>query len=386
MTRTAHRAGFLIALLFVAANLRPSITGVGPLLRSIQADLSLSAAMAGLLGSVPLLIFAGLAPLARLADRLGTERLLLGGLALLATGIVLRSSAGVGALFAGTALLATGIAIVNVLMPILVRQHYPDRVAAVTTAYATTMGCIAALASGVAVPLATVLPGGWRGSMASWAVLAALAALVWAPHLRASERAPPARVDHGTTAIWRRPTAWFVTGYMGCQSTVFYVAVSWFPALLRDAGFTPVSAGWLLTLFQAAALLAGLVVPALIRRHADQRGGAFAAGAISALGCLGLLFLPQAAAAWMVLLGLGAGPGLIFALSFMGLRAGSPRSAAALSLMAQGLGYAVASIGPVLFGAIHDASDGWNLALTFAAAVALCQGLCGLGAGRSIRI
>jgi CP family cyanate transporter-like MFS transporter len=334
---------------------------------------------------VPLLIFAGLAPLARLAGRLGTERLLLGGLALLIGGVAIRSSAGTGALFAGTAILATGIAIVNVLMPILVRQHYPDRVAGITTAYATTMGLMAALASGVAVPLSTLLPGGWRGSMASWAVLAALAALVWLPHLRSAE-APPAATaaERGGTAIWRRPTAWFVTGYMGCQSTVFYVAVSWFPALLRDADFTPAAAGWLLTLFQAAALLAGLVVPTLIRRHADQRGGAFAAGAISALGCLGLLFAPRAAALWMVLLGLGAGPGLIYALSFMGLRASSPRVAAALSLMSQALGYAVAAIGPVVFGAIHDASGGWSAALVFAAAMAFCQGLCGLGAGRSV--
>ncbi len=173
---------------------------------------------------------------------------------------------------------------------------------------------------------------------------------------------------------------------MGFQSTVFYVSVSWFPALLRDAGFTPTAAGWLLTLFQVAAILAGLGVPPLIRRFADQRALAFAAGAISALGCLGLLVAPRAAAAWMVLLGLGAGPGVILALSFMGLRASSARVAAALSLMAQGLGYAVAAAGPVVFGWIHDAWGNWSAALVFAVAVAMCQGFCGLGAGRAVRI
>lgn len=215
MTKTTHRGAFLFALLFVAANLRPSITGVGPLLRAIQADLSLSAAMAGLLGSVPLLCFAGLAPLARLAGRLGTERLLLVGLLLLTGGIALRSAGGAGLLFTGTAILATGIAITNVLLPILVRQHYPDRVASITTAYATTMGVLAALASGVAVPLAQWLPGAWRGSLASWGVFAAFAVLIWAPHLRAAERAPPQPpAASGTTAVWRSPTAWLVAGYM----------------------------------------------------------------------------------------------------------------------------------------------------------------------------
>jgi len=386
MTAVPRSAAFLFALLFVALNLRPSITGVGPLLRPIQDDLALSATEAGLLGSVPLLIFAGLAPLARLAGRLGTERLLLAGLVLLVVGIVVRSTDGVAALFGGTALLATGIAVANVLMPILVRQHYPDRVAGVTTAYATMMGGMAALASGVAVPLADVLPGGWRASMASWAALALLAVVIWAPHVRAKECAPPMAVEEGRASIWRSPTAWLVTGYMGFQSTLFYVSVSWFPALLQDAGYTATAAGWLLTLFQIAAILAGLGVPLLMRRFADQRALSFAAGIVSALACVGLLAVPTAAATWMVLLGLGAGPGLIFALSFMGLRAGSPRASAALSLMSQGLGYAVAAVGPVVFGGIHDVAGGWSAALAFAAAVGVCQALCGLGAGRAVRI
>jgi CP family cyanate transporter-like MFS transporter len=236
------------------------------------------------------------------------------------------------------------------------------------------------------VPLAQVLPGGWRGSMASWAVLALLAVVIWGPHLRKTHCAAPVAGEPVPPSLWRSPVAWLVTGYMGFQSTVFYVAVSWFPALLRDSGFTPTAAGWLLTLFQVAALLAGLVVPLLMRRFADQRALSFAAGLVSALGCLGLLLAPQAAATWMVLLGLGAGPGLIFALSFMGLRAGSPRVAGALSLMAQGFGYAVAAIGPVVFGWIHDLSAGWSAALVFAAGIALCQGLCGLGAGRAVKI
>lgn len=386
MTTPPRSAAFLFALLFVALNLRPSLTGVGPLLRSIQADLSLTATQAGLLGSVPLLMFGGLAPLARLAGRLGTERLLLVSLVLLVAGIALRSSGGVLALFAGTALLGTGIAVANVLMPLLVRQHYPDHVTGVTTAYATTMGGMAALASGVAVPLAQILPGGWRGSMAGWGVLALLAVAIWAPHVRTRERAPPVAVEPGGVSLWRSPIAWLVSGYMACQSTVFYVSVSWFPALLRDAGFTPTAAGWLLTLSQFVSILAGLGVPLLMRRSADQRGLSFTAGAISALACLGLLVAPQAATAWMVLLGFGIGPGLIFALSFMGLRAGSARAAATLSLMSQALGYGVAAIGPVVFGGIHDLAGGWSWALTFAAAVAVGQGVCGLGAGRAVRI
>lgn len=350
MTLHARSAAFLIALLLVALNLRPSLTGVGPLLRPIQDELGLSATAAGLLGSVPLLIFAGLAPLSRLAGHMGTERLVMAGLLLLVAGIVIRSLDGVAALFGGTALLSTGIAVVNVLMPIVVRQHYPDRVAGITTAYATAMGVMAGMGSGLAVPLAQALPGDWRGSLASWAVLATLAVIVWTPHMRPIEPARPVAEPKPPQSIWRSSTAWMVTGYMGFQSTVFYIAVGWFPALLRDAGFTISEAGWLLTLFQVAAVLTGLGVPLLMRRFADQRAMSFAAGLCSALGCAGLLVAPGAALLWMLLLGLGVGPGLIFALSFMGLRASTPRVAASLSLMAQGLGYALAATGPVIFG------------------------------------
>ena len=384
MIRTAS---FLIALLLIAANLRPSLTSVGPLLKTIQDQLALSATAAGLLTSLPLLAFAGCAPLARLARQHGAERMLLAGLLALIAGILLRSEGSTVALFAGTVVLATGIAIANVLLPMLIKQHYPERVPTITTAYATMMGGVAALGSGVAVPLARTLPGGWRSSLASWALPAVIAAVFWLPQLR-SPGARPAASSAGASPHppWRTRLAWQVTSFMGLQSTLFYIAISWYPAILRDNGFSPTSAGWLLTLFQVAALLAGLPVPMLIRRFMDQRGLALGASLLIAFGTLGILVAPRAAAVWMIVLGMGAGPGLILALSFMGLRASSPTTAAALSLMAQSIGYLLAAIGPFAFGLVHDRVGGWSAALLLAFALAIVQGLCGYGAGRSAKI
>lgn len=380
------RRTFLIALLLIAANLRPSLTGVGPLLDTLRQDLALSATAAGWLSSLPVLIFAAFAPLARLARQLGAERLLLVGLLVLIAGILVRSQAHVAPLFGGTVMLATGIAVINVLLPVLIKEHYPERVPALTTAYATVMGGFAALASGVAVPLAEWLPGGWQSSLASWALPATVALIFWIPHAR------PGQVRHAVSheaaphPPWRTLVAWQVTGFMGMQSTVFYVAVSWFPAILRENGYSSVSAGWLLTLYQVAALIAGLIVPQLIRRFRDQRGLAFCTSALSALGILGILLAPEGAVAWIVLLGCGSGPSLILALSFMGLRAHSQQSAAALSLMAQAIGYLVAALGPIVFGFIHDQTGGWAVALVALIGVTMVQALCGVGAGRSIKI
>jgi len=228
------RAGsFLIALLLIAANLRPSLTSVGPLLKTLQDQLSLSPTAAGLLSSLPLLAFAGCAPLARLARQHGPEKILLAGLMALIAGILLRSAGSTLALFAGTVVLATGIAVANVLLPMLIKQHYPERVPTITTAYATIMGAVAALASGVAVPLARVLPGGWQTSLASWALPVVVAAIFWLPHLRS----PAAVVPNASDTVsphppWRTRLAWQVTSFMGLQSTLFYIAISWYPAIL----------------------------------------------------------------------------------------------------------------------------------------------------------
>jgi CP family cyanate transporter-like MFS transporter len=383
------RPAFLIALLLIAANLRPSLTGVGPLLKTIQDDLMLSATAAGLLASLPVLIFAAFAPLARLARQLGAERMLLVGLLVLIVGLLTRSEGHVTTLFVGTVILATGIASTNVLLPVIIKQRFPERVPAITTAYATIMGGVAALASGVAVPMAEQLPGGWRSSLASWTLLAAIALIFWLPHALAQKKPEERSADPHAIASphppWRTRIAWQVTGFMGLQSTVFYISVTWLPAFLRDAGFSASAAGWLLTLYQVAALLAGLAIPMLIRRFRDQRGLAVLTSALAGIGIVGMLLAPKAATLWMIVMGCGSGPSLILALSFMGLRARNQESAAALSLMAQGIGYLVAALGPVIFGLAHDLTDGWTLAMLGTAVVALGQALCGFGAGRNVK-
>ena len=387
------RHAFLIALLLIAANLRAALTGVGPVLEIIQRDLALSAAAAGLLASLPVLVFAAFAPLARLARQVGAERMILIGLLLLLVGLLVRSVGGATSLFAGTVVLAVGIASTNVLLPVVIKQRYPDRVPSMTMAYATVMGGMAALASGLTIPLAQWLPGGWRGALASWAVLALIACVAWLPHARAPRRSagPATGIDASAPLVprrpvWRTAVAWQITGFMGLQSTVFYIAINWFPVILADAGFTAAAAGWLMTLYQVAALLAGLAVPVLIRRLRDQRGLAMGLGGVTAIAVLGILALPELGTFWMIMLGCGSGPALILALSFMGLRASTHESAGALSLLSQGVGYFVAGLGPVAFGVVRDYTGGWTVALLGTAAVALGMGICGLGAGRSVKV
>lgn len=378
-------SSFLVALFAVAACLRSSITGVGPLLGAIRADMGLSATAAGILSSLPLLMFAVGAPASRLARNHGTERMLLGALIVLLAGILLRSEGHLAALFGGTVIIAGGIAVANILLPVLVKQHFPDRVATITTAYATIMGVSATVGSAFGEPLAHWLPGGWRMSLVSWAIPAFVALLLWIPHTRHDVHVTPGSSEPPRSLPWRSAIAWQVTGYMGLQSMMFYVTVAWYPTMLREGGFSVEAIAGLLTVYQASALTGGLLVPSLVRRAPDQCVLAASVGVLSVIATLGVQFLPQFMWSWMVVLGFGTGPALILSLSFMGLRAANPRSAAALSLMAQSLGYLLAAAGPVSFGYLHDALGGWSASLFFTTLAAAAMGLFGYGAGRNVR-
>ncbi len=385
--QNTSEAVLLLALLAVAANLRPALTSVGPLIEVIRQDLHLSATAAGLLNSLPLFAFAGFAPLARFGGRIGIERALIAAMLGLVAGILVRSFGGSAGLFAGTLVLGASIAVGNVLLPSVIKRDFPHRIGGVTTAYAVVLALTAAIASGVSVPLARILPGGWHSALAFWAAPTVLAVLPLALLLRANTAGENAnKVYAASVSVWRSWLAWHVTVFMGLQSFLFYIVVGWFPSVLRDGGFTPGAAGWIVTLFQVVALAATLAMPALIRRGRDQRFLAVATPLLIVVAILGLVAVPNAAPIWIVLIGVGTGPTLILALAFISLRTGDHHQAAALSLMAQSIGYFIAALGPIAFGLLHDLFHGWTVPLIALAMGLTVQAFAGFGAGRNAQV
>jgi MFS transporter, CP family, cyanate transporter len=374
-------AGFLL----LAANLRAALTSVGPLLETIRADLGLTAGEAGFIGTLPLLTFAAVSPqVPRLARRMGTDRLLWTALVLLAAGIVLRSLPVTGLLWVGTVLLGAAIAAGNVLMPSLIKRDFPGRVSAATGVYTAVIGIIASTAAGVAVPLAGVLPGGWRMALGVWAGFVLIALAVWTPRLSRRNHVVP-EVSRGRTP-WRSLLAWECAVFMALSATGFYTVLSWYPSILVSYGSTETAAGWLLFAYQLVGVLMSLVVPLLLTRLADQRAVAAVSSLLAMTGYLGLLLAPDLAVVWVLTTGVGAGALFFLALAFFSLRAADPRSSAALSGMGQSIGYLVAAVGPTLFGALHDATDGWRVPLGVLVGVAAAHTLIGLRAGRDAHV
>jgi MFS transporter, CP family, cyanate transporter len=375
-------------IVLLAANLRPAITSVGPLIGEIRADIGISNGLIGLLTALPLLAFAALSPLApRLARRWGMEFTLLVSLIALTVGIVLRSLPSVVALFAGTALLGTAIAISNVLLPSLMKRDFPTRVGLMTSVYSTIMGSWAALAAGVSVPIAQGLGIGWRGSLACWALLAVVAIVVWLPQLRSHRAMASERTSTTVRGIWRSPLAWQVTLFMGFQSLVFYAVVTWLSAILHDQGMSATSAGWIVSLFQLVGIPSSFLVPMLAGRRPSQRLIVVVVGILCLTAYVGLLSTTSTLIPlWITLLGFGQGACISLALMFFILRTPDAAHAAELSGMAQSIGYLLAAAGPVLFGLLHDLTHTWTIPLLTLVAVTLGMLCTGLGAGRDATV
>ena len=274
------------------------------------------------------------------------------------------------------------------LLPGLVKREFPGRAGLATSVYSTAMGVAAALAAGASFPISQQTGLGWRASLALLAVPAVLAAVAWLPLVRGGGGAKASDRDSRGISLWRSPLAWQVTLFMGLQSLAYYVTLTWLPLILREtAGLSAPGAGWMLALAQAVGIGSMFLAPVLAGRTPSQRGVLAAAVALSGAGTLGLLVSPGTTTAlWVVLIGLGQGACFSLALTFFALRAPDPEHAAALSGMAQSVGYLLAASGPFLFGVLRDATNAWTVPLALLLAIVSCLMVTGLGAARDAKV
>lgn len=385
--RGKQGALLIAGILMIATTLRVTFTGAAPLLETIRSDYGLSTAQTGLLTTLPLLAFALVSPLAAgIAHRFGMERSLFAAMLLICVGIALRSLPSAALLFAGTAIIGCGIALGNVLLPGLIKRDFSQHVARLTGAYSLTMGAAAALGSALVVPLA--LHGfGWRGALLMLMLFPLLAFLIWLPQWRTTRSAnlSSSRALH-ERGIWRSPLAWQVTLFLGLNSLIYYVIIGWLPTILIIHGYSEAQAGSLHGLLQLATAAPGLAIPLILPRFNDQRWIAALVSLLCAVGAAGLWFVPGQAIIWTLLFGFGSGATMILGLTFIGLRASSAHQAAALSGMAQSVGYLLAACGPPVMGKLHDASGSWYLPLSGVTILAIIMAIFGLYAGRDREI
>lgn len=376
----------ILGVLAVASVLRPPVASVGPIIDEVGDALALSAPAVGLLTALPVMCFgAGAFAGPALARRLGVDGALTAVLVLLTAALLLRVTAGPSLLFLGTVVAGGSIAVANVLLPAVVKQDFPSRAGFMTGLYTSVLSGAAALAALLAVPLVTWTGLGWRGSLGTWGLVAAVALLVWLPQLWGRPARPTStETPHPASALLRNRRALALAAFMGLQSLGFYAILTWLPSLLRDSGYSAGTAGALLSLATVLGIPAALVVPGLAARRADQRPYVVAVTVVTAAGMLGLLLAPDTATVvWVLLAGLGLGASFPLALLLVVLRASTPAVAGQLSAMSQGFGYLLAGSGPFLVGALHTATDSWRPPLVLLLGVLAAQLWAGLSAGRA---
>ncbi|MEU0100935.1 CynX/NimT family MFS transporter [Streptomyces sp. NPDC006267] len=382
-----------VGLVLAALNLRPAITSLGALLEEVREGLHMSGSVAGVLTSVPPLCFALFGVMApRLARRFGAGAVVCAGMAAIAAGLVIRPYIGSTAGFlAASALALMGIAVSNILMPVIVKRWFPDRVGSMTGLYSMALALGTALAAAVTVPVTGALGGDWQAGLIVWAVPAALAVLPWIVLVRDRTPAPghAAPAASGAPAgeapalrITRSRTAWGLACFFGLQATAAYITMGWMPQIFRDAGVSAGTAGLLLAVTMAMGVPLAFVIPRVASRLRQQGPIVVALGLCGLIGYGGLYLAPAAGAwAWALLLGV-SNCAFPLALTMIGMRARSGAGVVRLSAFAQSTGYLLSIPGPLLVGVLYQHSGGWGLPIALMAGLMVPQMVAGVLAGR----
>lgn len=368
MTSTrSTRDGWLLtgALLLAGLSMRTAVTSVGAVLGDIETGLHSNSGVAGLITTLPAICFAVLGALTpRMSARVGRHRLLVIALGAMTVGLVARAVVGSVWLFLVLSVLSlAGGAVANVVMPPLVKSHFPNHIGRMTAVYTTALAVGTTAGAGVTVPIANLVGGSdsWRVGIGAWALLSVVAMLAWVPTARHDSAVGTSVRRLSPRTLMRSPVAWWVTLFFAFQSVQAYVAFGWFERFLTAHGIGDTKAGLMVALLSAMGIPVSMIVPNVPMRY--HRAVVLVLGGCFAAAYVGLGVAPAGGAwLWMVLAGIGGGM-FPFSLVLMGYRSVAPATTASLSAFAQGVGYVIAGCGPLLFGVLHGVTGGWAASL-----------------------
>jgi MFS transporter, CP family, cyanate transporter len=358
--RLSH-LGLLAGLFLAALALRPQLVGIGPLIPEIQADLDVSHAVAGLLGTIPVLCMGLFAPPGpHLARLVGTRASIAACLAAIAVFGTARALApGAALVIVLTVGVGVGLGLAQTLMPIAVKERFAHRPAFATGIYTMGINVGSAVSAAVAVPIALAADG-WRSALLVFSLATFLLLAGW---LWLTRREPP----HGEGEIrdvaglpWHSSLAWRFALVFGMMGTVFYGLNSWLPDAFVEEGWSDSEAGALLAVLNLCALIPPLAVSWLADWGGSRRLYLVGAASLLVAGMLGFVLAPAGGFAWAAMAGLATGALFPLVLTLPLDVAHHPAHVGAVAAMMLGVGYVIAAVSPFLLGGVRDVTGSFT--------------------------
>lgn len=358
-----RRAPLLVALFLAAVALRPQLVGIGPLLPSIQKDLDVSHAVAGLLGTIPVLCMGVFAPPAPfLSGRIGSRHALTVALALIgAFGVARAAVPGAAGVVLLTFPLGIGMGLAGAMLPVAVKERFSDRPGFATGVYTTGITIGSAVAAAVAVPLADAA-GGWRTPLLVFGAVSCALAVLWLWLTRTVPRHVRTEVRPLRLPL-RRPLAWRLVGAFFFMSFTFYGLNSWLPDAYVEKGWSESAAGGLIAVLNTITIPCGFLVAWAADHWGSRRQWLAGAALVQLAGLFGVVLLPGGGWFWAVVIGTAIGPLFPLTLTLPLDAADGPAEVAALAGMMLGVGYTLSGTAPLVLGAVRDLAGGFDAVL-----------------------
>ena len=375
---------WLSVVVLVTINLRPFLTAPGPLGHAIQQATAMDLRSFSWLTLLPMALMGiggWLAPTALL--RWGARSAICGSLLLIALGCALRllpAGAATGSLLIATAgLCGAGVALVQSIMPGLIKRQSPHNVAPMMGLYSAALMGGGALSAQLS-PLAMQWGMDWQAALAIWAIPVLLALpLAWqalslmrADSLTRASSSAPHSGDGGDTGwLLRRRRTWLLLISFGLMNGGYGSTVAWLAPFYQTHGWTATQSGSLLAILSIAQAASALAMPALARRSVDRRPWVLLALLLQVAGFACLALWPDTMPTLnAIVLGLGLG-GCFSLYMLVALdHLPSPTQAGALNSLMQGGGFILAALAPLAMAQLHQLSGSWTSGWLYQAGVA----------------
>ena len=380
-----HSPLLLLGLLLLGVCMRMPITAIPSVVKEIAATFNVAPTSLGILTTIPLLCFGLLSALvSATAQRLGNELTLEIAMVLMFIGSYLRII-NFTWLILGTALVGIAITCINVLLPAIIADKYPDKIGSVTGMYNTAMTLFAAIGAYAITPITH--QSSWQTAVTIISVIALITAIVWLPNLKYNERVANTAATQETkgTNMWKNMNAWWLLLFFGGQCFVFYSIVAWLPSIAMDAGLSSNQASLIAGLLQLFSIPFAFLIPVIATRMTNRQPIMLFAGIVSMLGTLMMFFHVGSFAYFCIvalLLGAGTTTTFVLAMTLFGLKTKNATDTRSLSGMVQSVGYLISALGPIVVGNLNAQTHGWFASLVVIMIAALFFTVCGVLAER----